>query len=90
MKKLTFKEVEEKFKKVTDQYFNFFDTQNLIKLDGRFASDELRAIADTMDEVFHGDKELSRIQKLKIEGFTAKDIKVIYYKLYGGWRYSFT
>lgn len=81
MKKLTFKEVEKKFKKVTDQYFDFFDTQNLIKLDGRFASDELRAIADTMDEIFHGsdeDREVKRIQTLNIKGFTAKDIKVIY------------
>jgi hypothetical protein len=90
MKKLTIEQIESKFKKVTDQHFFYCqDKKNSIVLDGTFASDELRAIANVMDEVFHSDKKVNRIQKLNIKGFTAKDIKVIYYKLYGGWRYSF-
>jgi hypothetical protein len=89
MKKLFKEQIDEKFKKVTDQYFDFFDGMHLIKLDGKFASDELRSIADVMDEVFHGSREVNRIQKLKIFGFIAKDIKVTYFTRYGGWRYSF-
>lgn len=79
MKKLTKEQIEKAFKKVTDNDFLYpCGKQNVIGLDGVFASDELRCIADTMDEIFHGDKELNRIQKLKIKGFTAKDIKVIW------------
>lgn len=78
MKQLTKKEIQKAFEEVTDQDFKYGEETNLITLKGTFCSDELRCIADRMDSIFHGDKELARIKNLNIKGFTAKDIKVIY------------
>jgi hypothetical protein len=83
MKKLTKNQIDKKFRKVIpleSNYFDYFENSNEIKLDGRFASDELREIARIMDEIGHGDKEVKRIKDLVVKGFKAKDIKVIFYK----------
>lgn len=74
-------------------FVEYFDKMNLIKLDGRFCSDELREIAKTMDRLFKGEDldslEVSRIKSLNIKGITAKDIKVQWYKYNKSYAYSF-
>jgi hypothetical protein len=83
--KLTKQDIDKKFIEVIPEesnYFDYFDGMNLIKLDGRFSSDQLREIARVMDKIHHSsdDTELNRIAKLNVNGFTAKDIKVVYSK----------
>lgn len=49
---MTNKEINDAFKEVTENWFDYFESFGIIKLDGTFCSDELREIARVMDEVF--------------------------------------
>jgi hypothetical protein len=54
MKKYTDKEIYDKFREITPNKANWFSYakfDNHIRLDGSFASDELREIAKMMDEI---------------------------------------
>ena len=57
MKKLTEEEIEQRFKEVIikPNWFSYFKNFNIIRLDGTFASDELREIARVMDEISKSD-----------------------------------
>jgi hypothetical protein len=60
MSKLTEVEIYNKFREVIPvkaNWFNYHENFNSIKLDGTFASDELREIARVMDEMAHGTSE---------------------------------
>lgn len=65
MKVLTDAEIYDKFREVCPKksnWISYVKCFNTIRLDGTFASDELREIARVMDEVFNGttvDKEES-------------------------------
>lgn len=85
---MTNKEINDLFRKVISSNgteFRFSPETGLFRLNGSFCSDELREIARVLDEVNHGtpqERELDRIKKLNVKGFRAKDIKVLYFKMY--------
>jgi hypothetical protein len=62
MKKWTQEEINKAFENVIkNQGFCYFKDHNLIKLDGRFASDELREIARVMDDIYWGNCFIERV-----------------------------
>lgn len=85
MSKLTEIGIYNKFREVIPvkaNWFNYHENFNSIQLDGTFSSDELREIARVMDEIVHGtpeERKIKRIQNINVNGFTYKDIKIIYY-----------
>lgn len=96
MKKLTDHKINSLFRKIlpnTADYFNYFGEINQLKLDGIFSSKQLAQLALLMDDLLKGtdqDPVIKKIQNLNIKGFKAKDIKVIYYKMYDEEGYNFS
>ena len=60
------KQTKAKFKKVTDAYWVYYGDANLIGLNGKFCSDELREIARVMDGIHKErifQKELTQLKE---------------------------
>jgi len=53
---MTIDEAEQKIAEITDQYFCLFKWSNEVGLDGGFTSEELRKIADILEQIGEEDE----------------------------------